>query len=154
MAAGSIGGEICLCDWKHRKMRQSIDRRIQREFSAAYEEGDSSILDELERQFTEYFSGQRKMFELPLATAGTDFQKRVWDALIKVPYGETETYQGLAGRIGRKFAVRAVASANGANAIAIIIPCHRIIGANNTLGGYAGGLNVKKSLLQLESENS
>lgn len=154
LVAGSIDGKICLCDWKYRKMRQGIDRRIQRGFSAAYKEGDSSVLDELERQFTEYFSGQRKMFDLPLLTVGTDFQKRVWDALIKIPYGETETYQGLADRINQKSAVRAVASANGANALAIIIPCHRIIGANNTLGGYAGGLDVKRRLLQLESKNS
>jgi len=150
---GSIDEKICLCDWRYRNMRQSVDRRIQRGFSATYGEDDSLILDELERQFTEYFSGQRKVFELPLVTVGTDFQERVWKALMEIPYGKTETYQELADRIGRKSAVRAVGSANGANAIAIIIPCHRIIGSNNTLGGYGGGLSVKKRLLKLESKN-
>ena len=154
LAAGDINGKICLCDWKYRKMRQGIDRRIQRGLSAVYEEGNSPVLDELERQFTEYFNGQRKKFELPLITVGTDFQKMVWNALMEIPYGKTETYQELAHRIGKKSAIRAVASANGANAIAIITPCHRIIGSNGTLGGYAGGLSIKKRLLQLESRNS
>jgi len=152
LLVGSIDEKICLCDWRYRKMRQSIDKRIQSGFSAIYKEGDSPILDEAEEQFTEYFDEQREVFELPLITAGTDFQEKVWNALREIPYGKTETYLELADRIGRKAAVRAVATANGANAIAIIIPCHRVIGSNNNLGGYAGGASVKKRLLQLESD--
>lgn len=154
LITGCVDEKICLCDWKYRKMRGSIDRRIERGLSAAYEEGDSHILDELEEQLTEYFDEKRKVFELPLITIGTDFQKTVWNALMEIPYGKRETYQELARRIDRNSAYRAVASANGANAIAIIIPCHRIIGSNNTLGGYGGGLGVKKRLLQLESKSN
>lgn len=152
LKTGSLDEKICLCDWKYRKMRQGIDERIQRGLSATYEEGDSPILDELEKQLIEYFNKRRAVFELSLITVGTDFQERVWHALMDIPYGERETYQGLASRIGRKSAVRAVAAANGANAIAIIIPCHRIIGSNDSLGGYAGGSSVKKRLLRLESD--
>lgn len=153
LVAGSIDEKICLCDWKYRGMRQSINRRIQRGLSATYKEGDSPIIDKLERQFTEYFNEQREVFELSLITVGTDFQESVWKALVEIPYGKTETYRELADRINRSSAVRAVAAANGANAIAIIIPCHRIIGSNN-LGGYAGGLDLKKRLLRLESRRN
>jgi len=153
LVAGSIDEKICLCDWRYRRMRQGIDRRIQRGFSATYNEGNSPIIDELEKQLTEYFNEQREVFELPLITIGTDFQEAVWKALMEIPYGKTETYQKLADRVGRSSAVRAVAAANGANAIAIIIPCHRVIGSNNNLGGYAGGLSLKRRLLRLESRS-
>jgi methylated-DNA-[protein]-cysteine S-methyltransferase len=98
----------------------------------------------------EYFRAERKRFELPLLLVGSDFQKRVWDALLGVAYGETSSYLGLAEKVGNKSAVRAVASANGANAISIIVPCHRIIGSKGELVGYAGGLRAKERLLALE----
>ncbi len=103
-----------------------------------------------EKQIREYLAGERQVFDLPLNPAGTDFQKKVWQALLEIPYGKTETYGGIAARIGNPKAARAVGMANNRNQIAIIIPCHRVIGADGSLVGYAGGLDIKKSLLQKE----
>ena len=97
-----------------------------------------------------YFRLERKSFDVPLLTVGTDFQKQVWDALQEIPYGKTCSYGELAERIGQPKAVRAVANANGANAISLFIPCHRIIGSDYSLTGYGGGLEAKKFLLELE----
>jgi len=102
------------------------------------------------KQLQEYFKRERKGFDLPLEIIGTDFQKKVWDELTKIPYGETISYGELANRMGDKNLMRAVAAANGANPIPIIIPCHRVIGADGSLTGYGGGLDVKKKLLELE----
>ncbi|PAS30562.1 cysteine methyltransferase, partial [Vibrio cholerae] len=98
----------------------------------------------------EYFSGQRTQFELPLAASGTAFQQSVWHALCKIPYGEIWSYQQLAEAIGNPKAVRAVGLANGKNPISIIVPCHRVVGKNGQLTGYAGGLERKAFLLELE----
>ena len=102
------------------------------------------------RQLKEYFNRQRKEFDLQLEIVGTDFQKNVWNELKKIPYGETISYGELAIRMGDKNRMRAVAAANGANPIPIIIPCHRVIGADGSLTGYGGGLDVKQKLLELE----
>ncbi|HYR07365.1 MAG TPA: methylated-DNA--[protein]-cysteine S-methyltransferase [Longimicrobium sp.] len=101
-------------------------------------------------QLREYFAGERTDFDLPLAPAGSEFQRRVWDALQKLGHGEVVDYGGLGTRIGRPGAARAVGRANATNPIPIVIPCHRVIGANGTLTGYAGGLDAKLALLQLE----
>lgn len=101
-------------------------------------------------QLREYFSRQRKEFDLPLKILGTEFQKKVWEELKKIPYGETISYGELANRMGDKNLMRAVAAANGANPIPIIIPCHRVIGSDGSLTGYGGGLDVKQKLLELE----
>lgn len=103
-----------------------------------------------ERQLREYFDGGRRGFDLPLAPAGTDFQRRVWRELGRIPYGETRSYGDLARRIGRPGAARAVGAANGRNPLAIVVPCHRVIGADGALTGYGGGLPVKQTLLALE----
>jgi len=108
------------------------------------------IVRETERQLAEYFSGKRREFEIPLAPAGTEFQLATWKALQVISYGETISYGELARRIDRPRAVRAVGAANGANPISIIVPCHRVIGADGTLTGYGGGLHRKKRLLELE----
>lgn len=105
--------------------------------------------DAARRQLDEYFAGRRQRFSLPLAPKGTSFQRRVWQALIDIPFGETITYAELARRVGNPRAARAVGAANGANPIAIIIPCHRVVAANG-IGGYAGGLDIKRRLLALE----
>lgn len=106
-------------------------------------------------QLQQYFSGQRQSFDLPLSTDnGTDFQKQVWNALNTIPYGQVASYADIAGRINNPKAVRAVGAANGKNPISIIVPCHRVIGANGTLTGYAGGLQRKAWLLKLESKYS
>ena len=101
-------------------------------------------------QLAEYFGGDRRRFELPLAAEGTPFQRRVWDALCEIPYGETTSYGELAQRIGEPKASRAVGAANGRNPIAIVVPCHRVIGADGRLTGYGGGLPTKQALLDLE----
>lgn len=110
----------------------------------------SPILDAVEQQLREYFAGTRRRFDLPLAPKGTPFQRAVWDALCAIPYGETRTYAQIAEAVGNPKACRAVGMANNRNPIAILIPCHRVIGANGSLTGYAGGLDAKKTLLALE----
>lgn len=108
------------------------------------------ILQSARRQLDEYFAGRRTRFELPLAPAGTPFQKSVWKALRGIPYGKTCSYGDIARKIGNPKAVRAVGLANGANPIPLVIPCHRVIGSNGTLTGYGGGLDRKRKLLALE----
>lgn len=112
------------------------------------------FLLETERQLKEYFSGKRTQFDLPLDFRGTAFQKTVWEYLVKIPFGETRTYGQIAKDLGNPNAVRAVGAANRRNPIAIIAPCHRVIGADGTLTGFAGGLNTKAYLLTLENEDS
>ncbi|HEX2210060.1 MAG TPA: methylated-DNA--[protein]-cysteine S-methyltransferase [Longimicrobium sp.] len=102
-------------------------------------------------QLREYFAGERTDFDLPLAPAGSDFQRRVWDELVRVGYGAVTDYGSLGARIGRAGAARAVGRANATNPIPIVIPCHRVIGANGSLTGYAGGMEAKRLLLDLES---
>ena len=109
-------------------------------------------LGEARRQLTEYFDGARRDFDLPLAAGGTPFQRRVWDELRRIPYAETISYGELARRIGKPTASRAVGAANGRNPISIVVPCHRVIGADGTLTGFGGGLPVKRSLLALERQ--
>ncbi len=109
------------------------------------------FLAETEKQLNEYFAGKRKNFELTFDVDGTDFQKQVWKALAKIPYGKTCSYRDIAKKIKNEKAVRAVGTANGRNPLSIIVPCHRVIAADGTLGGYAGGLQKKKLLLSLEN---
>ncbi len=151
---GSFRDQLCLCDWRYRKMRSSIDKRIQAGLTAEYVEQATPIISNTIEQLNEYFCGDRKIFSIPLLLVGTDFQKQVWNALCTVGYGETNSYSGLSQKINNSAAVRAVATANGANAISIIIPCHRIIGMNGDLVGYAGGLDTKRKLLELEHRNT
>ena len=147
---GSFDNKLCLLDFRYRKMRSSVDNRLQKGFEASFVEQDDEILKETRKQLDEYFNMERKKFNIPLITVGTDFQKSVWEGLIKIAYGTTSTYLQLAKNIDNEKAVRAVANANGANSIAIIIPCHRIIGTNGKLTGFGGGLPLKKKLLELE----
>ena len=111
---------------------------------------DSSKFTQVIQQLTQYFDGDRKHFELPLAPEGTNFQKQVWQALLEIPCGETKSYGWIAKSIKNEKAVRAVGTANGANPIALIVPCHRVIGSNGKLTGYAGGLALKAKLLMHE----
>ena len=108
------------------------------------------MLDEAVRQLGEYFAGERRDFDLPLDPVGTPFQLTVWAALRDIPYAETINYGQLAGRVGNPHASRAVGLANGRNPISIVVPCHRVIGANGSLTGYGGGLDRKRTLLELE----
>lgn len=115
-------------------------------------EGPTPLLEKAARQLEEYFAGQRKKFSLPLAPKGTEFQLRVWQALLQIPYGETRSYGELAAMVGNPKACRAVGGANHRNPLSILIPCHRVVGTKGSLTGYAGGLSVKEFLLKLESE--
>ncbi len=117
---------------------------------ALIENPDHPILLETERQLGEYFAGARRSFDVPLSFAGTDFQKRVWAALLAIPFGETRSYGEIAEQLGAPGASRAVGAANGRNPISIIAPCHRVVGSNGKLTGFAGGLEAKAFLLDLE----
>ena len=110
------------------------------------------ILLETQKQLTEYFAGKRQQFDLPLDFEGTEFQQKVWQALLTIPFGETRSYRDVAEQIGNVKAVRAVGAANGKNPISIIAPCHRVVGANGKLVGFAGGLDNKDILLRLEKK--
>lgn len=125
---------------------------IRAAFSGAPGDDRDPILEEACRQLDQYFQGVRRQFDLPLDPAGTDFQKAVWAALRTIPYGQTVTYGRLAALVGNPKASRAVGGANNRNPIPVIIPCHRVIGADGTLTGYAGGLDKKRFLLELEQK--
>lgn len=111
---------------------------------------DHPVLVEAAAQLTDYFAGKRTMFDLPLSFSGTDMQRAVWAALLTIPFGETRSYADVARQIGRPTAVRAVGAANGRNPISIIAPCHRVVGSDGSLTGFAGGLAAKETLLTLE----
>jgi methylated-DNA-[protein]-cysteine S-methyltransferase len=117
---------------------------------AQWREGDNAVLQALQQQLQEYFAGLRRRFDLPLAPQGTDFQRQVWWELAEIPFGGTISYAVLAQRVGRPNATRAVGAANGRNPLPIVLPCHRVIGANGSLTGFGGGLPTKQFLLQLE----
>lgn len=140
-----------MCDWPAEPHHKRVRRRLSRLLGAEFTEGTSAVIATVEAQLDEYFAGERREFDVSLMFAGTEFQKAVWDALSRIPYGRTETYGELARRIGRPAAVRAIANAVGSNALSILVPCHRVIGADGTLTGYAGGLCAKRHLLALES---
>lgn len=153
LVIGSFEGKICLLDFRYRKMRNTVDNRIKKFLQAKFIEQEDAIILKAKKQIEEYLSGKRKDFSVPILLVGSEFQKQVWEALLQIKYGQTASYLDLAKTIHNPKAVRAVASANGANAIAFIVPCHRIIETGGGLGGYGGGLAVKKKLLKLESEN-
>ena len=147
---GVFEDQLCLLDFRYRNMRAAVDRRLKQGLEAEFVEQDNVLLQVTRQQVDEYLAADRRQFDLPLLMVGSDFQKSVWAALRQLPYGSTCSYSELASQIGRDSAVRAVATANAANALMMIIPCHRVIAANGGLGGYAGGLPLKKRLLALE----
>lgn len=127
-----------------------MDRRIKEGLNASFVEANCETIELTKKELDEYLSLRRRYFTVPFITVGTLFQKEVWAALTEVEYGKTASYLDLAKSINNPKAVRSVAAANGANALALIIPCHSIINSNGNLGGYGGGLSVKKKLLQIE----
>ena len=154
MRAGATDEGICLFDFQYRRSIDTIMNRIETIAGDKFEEGDHPHFEILKRQAEEYFAGGRKAFDLPLHLVGTPFQKRVWEGLLQIPYGETRSYKQQSIFLGDEKAIRAVAGANGENGIAIIVPCHRVIGANGSLTGYGGGLPKKKWLLEHEWKHS
>lgn len=143
LALTSDGSHLTGIHFPRRDGRPAVERTWERDDAAP-------VLARARTQLAEYFDGRRTRFELPLRPAGTAFQQSVWHALLKVPFGRTSTYGALAAEIGRPTAARAVGAAVGANPLAVVVPCHRIIGADGTLTGYAGGLPRKTKLLALE----
>ena len=151
---GSFGDKLCLCDWMlNEKRRVPVDKRIRQALHADYEEGTSEVIARAIIQLDEYFACKRTIFDVPLLAVGTEFQRTVWQELQNIPYGKTVSYGELSRKLGNPKAVRAVAAANGANALSILIPCHRVVGSNHTLIGYAGGLAAKQGLLALEADS-
>lgn len=148
---GSFDGRLCLCNWTDEKHPGRIHGRLKKLLNAEYMEGTSDIIEKAAAELDEYFRRERKDFDIPLLFAGTEFQKKVWNRLLEVPYGQTVSYGEMAAGLGIPGAVRAVANANGANAISIFAPCHRVIGSNGSLTGYGGGITAKRFLLDLEN---
>ncbi len=151
MLAGATGEGVCLLEFADRRMLKTQLARLQKLMPGIFLPGTNHHLEHLERQLKEYFAADRKEFEVPLIPQGTPFQQKVWAFLRTIPYGETISYKKQAERMGNANSIRAVGGANGDNPIAIVIPCHRVIGENGQLRGYGGGLPRKKYLLDLES---
>lgn len=151
MVIGAFGERICMCDWVGSRRHEAALRKLQRVFGAECVEGMTEVTGRAVAQLDEYFEGKRRAFDVPVVFAGTEFQRRVWRELQRIGYGETVSYAELARRVGSPRAVRAVANANAVNPISILVPCHRVIGANGMLTGYGGGVEVKRRLLVLEN---
>ena len=144
---------VCLFDFQYRKSIDAIINRVETLLNDRFAEGEHPYFAKLEAQIGEYFNGTRQEFDLPLHLVGTPFQKTVWEGLLQIPYAETRSYKQQSIFLGNEKAIRAVASANGENGIAIIVPCHRVIGTNGSLIGYGGGLQRKKWLLEHERKH-
>lgn len=144
---------ICLLEFVDRRMLETEFKDLQRLLKARIIIGENDHIKQAKQELAEYFEGKRQKFEVPLHAPGTDFQQIVWGCLQTIPYGETATYQQQAEKIDKPTAMRAVASANGANRIAIMVPCHRVIGKNGKLTGYGGGLERKRWLIEHEYGN-
>jgi len=144
---------ICLLEFSDRRMLETQFKLITKYYNAKILQGLNPLLDQLESQLTEYFNGKIKEFTIPLDVKGTPFQKMVWEELQTIPYGETRSYREQAINLGKPNSIRAVANANGMNRIAIIIPCHRVIGSDGKMVGYGGGVWRKQWLLNFEKSN-
>ena len=140
-------GDICILEENNKIIGLTLDNE-----KYCYTEKNTEILNEIEKQLNEYFWGKRKKFNVPINPKGTEFQKQVWNELLKIPYGQTVTYKRIAQKIEKPNAARAVGMANHNNPIAIIVPCHRVVGSNSKLVGYAFGLERKQFLLDLENK--
>lgn len=151
MIAGTTDGGVCLLEFADRRMLPTQIRRLHERLNCLFVPGSDATLEKLISELEEYFDGKRTRFSVPLRTPGTAFQRAVWQALAEIPYGETTSYGALAQTLGRPTAVRAVARANGDNRVAILIPCHRVIGSDGQLTGYGGGVWRKRRLLEVET---
>ncbi len=150
LVAGATDEGICLLEFADRPMLETQIKRLRRYMDCAVTPGENEHIGRIQQELDEYFDGKRTEFSVPLVVPGTDFQRRVWQALQDIPYGETRAYEDIARAIDNPKAVRAVGRANGDNRIPIVIPCHRVVRADGTLGGYGGELWRKRFLLELE----
>ncbi|MCH8272392.1 MAG: methylated-DNA--[protein]-cysteine S-methyltransferase [Candidatus Marinimicrobia bacterium] len=151
MIAGATDKGICFLEWYDRGGVERILSRVEKRYKRPLEQGSSELLRKLQNELSNFFDRTINKFLVPLDVNGTIFEKRVWDKLLKIPYGETRSYGEIASEIGKPGASRAVGRANGSNYLAIVIPCHRVIESNGKLRGYGSGLWRKKYLLDLES---
>jgi AraC family transcriptional regulator of adaptative response/methylated-DNA-[protein]-cysteine methyltransferase len=154
MIAGATVDGICLLEFNDRRMLNTELRDLKKFLDSEISEGKNAHIENLRIQLDEYFEGTRKEFDLKLVTPGTVFQQSVWQELLRIPYGTTRSYQEQANALGKSGSIRAVANANGMNRIAIVIPCHRVIGSDGSLTGYGGGLKRKRWLLDHEKKHS
>lgn len=150
MIAAATDAHLLLLEFADRRMLETQIKRLRKLVSPSFVPGDNDILAQTQREIGEYFAGERTTFDVPITLPGTEFQQAVWAGLQTIPYGETRSYAQQAERIGRPAAVRAVGKANGDNRLAIIVPCHRVVGADGALTGYGGQLWRKRALLELE----
>ncbi|MBB6369605.1 methylated-DNA--[protein]-cysteine S-methyltransferase [Chryseobacterium shigense] len=150
MVACAVEEGICLLEFTDRKNFEKQFTSLSKALNSGFEERDHKHFTQLETELKEYFEGKRQVFNVPLYTTGTEFQEKVWQLLCEIPMGETRTYKKQSELLGNPKAIRAVGTANGINKIAILIPCHRVIGSNGELVGYAGGIWRKQKLLELE----
>jgi AraC family transcriptional regulator of adaptative response/methylated-DNA-[protein]-cysteine methyltransferase len=150
LVAGATDDGLCLLEFSDRRRLERQLQEIQRRFKCAAVPGAHPILEKLEDELVAYFAGRRHDFTVPLVFPGTEFQRKVWQALLTIPYGETRSYDDVARLVGSPAACRAVGTANGMNRIAIVIPCHRVVNKSGALGGYGGGLWRKQRLLEIE----
>lgn len=153
MTLGATATALVLCDFTERPMMPAQLAAVRRRFGPTLE-ADSPLLDRAEAQLREYFASERTTFDLPIDTPGSAFRERVWSELQRIPYGETISYRELAERVDAGNAWRAVGRANGSNRLAIIVPCHRVVATGGGLGGYGGGLEAKRLLLDLERRSA
>lgn len=147
---GAAEGRLCLCDWLTEPHHPQVLRRLRRLLGADFRPGTCEITETAAAELNEYFGGLRRSFTVPLLTVGTPFQNAVWEAIAALPYGAKATYTDIARSVGRSRGVRAAASAVGANALSVFVPCHRIVHTSGTRIGYAGGPEAKQFLLDLE----
>lgn len=153
MVACATEKGVCLLEFSDRKGLETELKQLAKYHNASIVQGQNKYFKQLKEELDAYFEGRLKEFKVPLDISGTDFQKQVWQALVEIPYGTTSSYLRQAEVLGKPSSVRAVANANGMNKIAIIIPCHRIVGSDGSLTGYAGGLWRKRKLIDLEKDN-
>lgn len=151
MLVAATDSQLCLLEFVDRRMLPAQVQRLRRRLGAVFVPDRNPIIAQTETQIAEYFDGKRSKFTVPIVMPGTEFQQQVWDELTRIPYGTTTSYAALAQRVDRPKAVRAVGTTNGLNALAIIVPCHRVVGADGKLVGYGGGLWRKQRLLELET---
>lgn len=151
MVAAEAEGRLCLLEFADRRSLENEIAAVEGALRARALAGSAPLFDEVRGQLDQYFAGERRDFDLPLFWVGSEFQKAVWQALTTIPYGQTRSYREQAELVGRPAAVRAVGTANGANRLALVVPCHRVVGADGALTGYGGGLWRKRWLLDLEA---
>src|SRR5580698_619898 len=143
MLFGATDKNLVILEFGYRRMMSKLLDRVAKKLNGVFVLGENEIITSTKKQLEEYFNGERKEFTVPLEFTGTEFQNKVWNALIQIPYGETHSYLQLSQQLGNPLAIRAVARANGENCLAIIVPCHRIIGSNGEMIGYGGGIQRK-----------